>query len=553
MTLPDLDAARAVADAVLYEGYLLYPYRASSQKNQVRWQFGVLVPPAWAATGNSEPTGLRSECVFEPRDGAGLHLVLRFLQVHARTVEKFTDSGYQPVDKLVVDDSELLTFDEAVAREVSVELPVDELRDTEKRQSIDLPGGEHIEPVTDEGRPVGRIVRRSQPLAAVLTATVTPLPGPYGAMRLSLRVENVSDWAAVAGAAGPPEAAGREEALRHALVSAHLLIGLERGRFLSMLDPPEWARPAVQECRNEHCWPVLVGADGPRDVMLASPIILYDHPTIAPESPGDLFDSTEIDEILTLRTMALTDEEKREARATDPKAAAIIERSDTMPPEVLDRLHGAVRYLRSITGAGVQLPDSVPPDVAVPGALPPGAQPTGTEPGSGAGPGRDDDLAAAAMAAAKLPWWDPGVDSSVSPETDTIVIGTALVGKGSRVRLRPGMRRTDAQDLFRAGRTATVQGVFHDVDGGRHLAVTIDDDPAAELLDWQGRYLYFAPDEVEPLEHEPSAREPLVHEPSAREPLVHEPSAREPLVHEPSVREPLSRESLSREPSEESG
>ena len=78
-------------------------------------------------------------------------------------------------------------------------------------------------------------------------------------------------------------------------------------------------------------------------------LFLYDYPQIAPESPGDLYDATEIDEILTLRTMTLTDEEKREARATDPRAAAIIDRVDDMPPEILDRLHGAVRYLRAAT------------------------------------------------------------------------------------------------------------------------------------------------------------------------------------------------------------
>ncbi len=87
--------------------------------------------------------------------------------------------------------------------------------------------------------------------------------------------------------------------------------------------------------------------------MLSSPIILEDYPRVAPESPADLFDATEIDEILTLRTMALTDEEKREARATDPRAAALIDRVDNMPPEMLDRLHGAIRYLREAQGEPV--------------------------------------------------------------------------------------------------------------------------------------------------------------------------------------------------------
>lgn len=70
------------------------------------------------------------------------------------------------------------------------------------------------------------------------------------------------------------------------------------------------------------------------------------------------------------------------------------------------------------------------------------------------------------------------------------------VGKGSRVELRPGLRRTDAQDIFLHGRTATVEAVLHDVDGGVHLAVTVDGDPGADIRREQGRFLYFQPDEV---------------------------------------------------------
>jgi hypothetical protein len=201
---------------------------------------------------------------------------------------------------------------------------------------------------------------------------------------------------------------------------------------------------------------VLIGEEGRRDAMLSSPIILYDHPTIAPESPGDLFDATEIDEILTLRTMALTEDEKREARATDERAAAIIDRVDAMPPELLERLHGAVRYLQEVEGPPPAVPELVP-------------------------------------------WWDPGADATVSPGTDGVVVAGVRLAKGSRVRLRPGRRRADAQDMFLADRLATVEAVFLDVDGARHLAVTLDEDPAADLQRWHGRFLYFSPDEVEPL------------------------------------------------------
>jgi hypothetical protein len=296
-------------------------------------------------------------------------------------------------------------------------------------------------------------VRERRPLDAVLRLSAHVLPGPY-VLRVRARVENTATV----------PVASREEALRHSLVAAHTVLAVTGGAFLSLLEPPEWARPIAAGCENVGVWPVLVGEEGRRDVVLASPIILYDFPAIAPESPGELHDGLEIDEILSLRTMALTDEEKREARATDPRAAAIIERVDTMPQEVLDRLHGAIRYLR----------DAAP------------------HPRAGADPEAPRE---------PVPWWDPGADTSVSPETDSVTVNGVPVARGSRVVLRPRHGRTDAQDMFLDGRTATVAAVLCDVDDEWHLAVTPDDDPeAAELMLAHGRYLYFAPDEVEPLE-----------------------------------------------------
>ena len=234
-----------------------------------------------------------------------------------------------------------------------------------------------------------------------------------------------------------------------------MLAAVDDGRFISSLDPPCYAESAVAGCANIGSFPVLIGEKGADDVILSSPIILYDHPEVAPESEGDMFDATEIDEILALRVLTLTEEEKREARRTDDLAASIIDRCDAMPPEVFERLHGAIRSLR------------------------PSAQASAHEPA--------------------LPWWDPEMDASVDPAHDTIVLGSVEVGKGAKVRLNP-TRRADAQDFFLAGRSAVVAGIFHDVDGEVHLAVVLEDDPASEIHEWYGRYLYFHPDEVEVLE-----------------------------------------------------
>jgi hypothetical protein len=437
-----LDRARAIGDAVLYEGYLLYPYRATAAKNQVRWQFGVLTPPSFASPDTGEHAGASAECLLEPGSHAVLHVKLRFLQLQRRSVQEGAlDGGYRPAAALIVDGTEYTSWDEAVEQEVDAVLPVAELIAQPNSVPFVAGGDERMESLGG----AGRLVRRTWPVAGELGLSAEPLAGPYGGLRLRVEVVNTTDWTEP----GP----SREVALRRALLAAHVVMSVQGGRFLSLTDPPEWARPAAEACRNERLWPVLIGEDD--TAMLASPIILDDHPAVAPESAGELFDGTEIDEILTLRTLALTDDEKREARATDERARTLVDRIDAMPPELLERLHGTIRYLRSGTGP----------------AEPP-----------------------------RVPWWDPEADESVAPESDAVVVSGVSVSAGSRVRLRPGRRHTDAQDMFFAGRTATVRAVLSDVDGSWHFAVTVDSDPAAELQHAHGRYRYFAPDEVEPLD-----------------------------------------------------
>jgi len=127
------------------------------------------------------------------------------------------------------------------------------------------------------------------------------------------------------------------------MVSTHTILDIADGDCVSLLDPPEDLRKAAAECQNVGTWPVLAGEQGQCKIMLSSPIILYDYPEVAPESPGELFDGTEIDEILTLRIMTMTDPEKEEMRHSDDRARRILERTENLPPEHLAKLHGALR------------------------------------------------------------------------------------------------------------------------------------------------------------------------------------------------------------------
>jgi hypothetical protein len=425
----NLDSVRKIADAILYEGYILYPYRASAQKNRSRWQFGVVMAPGYAAADPSETSFTWAECVLEHAGRPAVRVLLRFLQVQRRT------SGG--------DSSASQVWDEAVEREVEVAADAAALFGDGVTHEFAVAGGEERE--GDVEGPV----RRREPLAGAVSVRAVEVPGPWRALKLQVRVENRTGLGLVPGR--------REDALPSALVAAHAIITVDGGKFLSMTDPPEWAQPAVAGCRNEGGWPVL--ADPGDQVVLSSPIILYDHPELAEESPGELYDGTEIDEILTLRTLALSDQEKAEARATDPRAAALLDRVESMDPQAMARLHGTIRSPRP--AAPEQLPGELP-----------------------------------------VPWWDPDADAAVSPDTDSVTIAGRPVARGSLVRLRPGARRADAQDMFLAGRLAEVQAVLHDVEEQPYLAVSLTDHPDQDLQIAHGRFLYFMPDEVEPCQTE---------------------------------------------------
>jgi hypothetical protein len=462
-----LEVARGVADAVLFEGYMLYPYRANDPKNRIRWQFGVLAPPAFASIDASERSHLQTECLLEGRP-VTLAVQVRFLQVQRRAVERVTADGFAPSLSLDVGAATYLPWDEAVVHEstLSFALPLPE--DDSETRDLHVDAGTHVELLRDaNGVVAGRLVRERWALDARLDLSTELLPGPYGVRRLRLRLENRTDWS-------PPGTVepDRPDALRSSLVAAHLLLAAPGGAFVSLIDPPEWASGYAATCVQTGVFPVLAGRPETRELVLASPIILYDHPQIAPESNVEFCDATEMDEMLTLRTMTLTEQEKREVRGSDARGAELVDQLEQLPPELMDRLHGAIRSMTAVArrfeGTPVVAPSAAPPPDPLPEVR---------------------------------PWWNPAEDDSVDPDTDCVLIGGVAVTRGTPVRLRPGRRRADAQDMFLAGRLAHVEAVLSDVDGGRYLAVTLDElaELAEDGYNPHGRFLYFAPDEVEPM------------------------------------------------------
>jgi hypothetical protein len=327
-----VDRVRAIADAVLYEGYVLWPYRRSATKNQQRWTFGGVYPRAWSEAGHPDDACVQqTQCLLSGAQ-AVLDVRVRFLHVVERQVLERIDDSLRPIDALELAGERYLSWQEAAEREVHVgPLSLRSLQ-RERRIAIEVPAGRRIEHLRNAvGRQIGALERSWLALSGTLALANERLDDEL--QRITLRVSNDSRY----------RGGGRAQAQRQAFCSTHAVLATRAGEFASLTDPPAALAAAAAACENVGTWPVLAGEKGDTSLLLSSPIILPDHPQIAPESPGDLFDSGEIDQMLVLNLLTLTEEERREVRATDPRTREILERTEALTSEELMRLHGTIR------------------------------------------------------------------------------------------------------------------------------------------------------------------------------------------------------------------
>ena len=463
---------RRIADAVLYEGYILYPYRASAQKNRSRWQFGVLMPPVYTASDPYERPMTQAECVFEHAGRPSVEVTVRFLQVQRRVLEEPFDPAVPPV------------WDEAVEHEVTVMVPASGLLSEPSVTGFVIPGGEEHETLSG-----ARVARRREPLAGSVSVRATPLDGPWQAARLTVLVTNQTQPAAVV---GPMP---REQALPSALVAAHMIITVSGGAFFSMTDPPEWAQPEVRACENVGCWPVLAGRRTPGRSCWprrSSCPTTRKWPRKARGSCTTAPRSTRSSPCAPSPCPT-----RKRTRPAPPTRAP--PRSSTVSTRWT---RGPWRNCTAPSGPCARPPPRTPtPPSSTP--PPPTRSPPPPTRSPPPDPAADPFTPAAGPGGARVPWWDPAADASVSPGTDAVTVAGQRIARGSRVTLRPGARRADAQDMFLAGRTAIVEAVLFDVDDTAYLAVSLADAPDADIQVAHGRFLYFAPDEVEPDEAGP--------------------------------------------------
>lgn len=433
-----------VVNAVLYEGYILYPYRPSSKKNQVgRFTFGRVYPEVYAAAqGGREPCAMQTEFLVRNESKEALaNLSVRFLHPLARDIGELSadaPAGFRVVPRLQVGERLYQTWLEAVEREVIVPtLTLNDARHLDHRFHFDE-SREQESIKAGDGSDAGVIVRRQPAVSGTLAIDLEPLGGDV--VKIRVRILNQS--------AVPNELLENQEAITlRTFASTHTILHVEGGQCISLLDPDGQYLAAAKACKQIGTWPVLVGEEekGERDAMLSSPIILYDYPKIAAESPGDLFDGAEIDEILTLRIQTMTDDEKSEMRQVDEQARKILERTENLAEADLLKMHGVMRSAR--------------------GSL------------------------------SNEEFFNPS-----KPVEEVVVRGIALK-VGDRVRIHP-KKRADVIDIALTGKIGIIESVMQDVEDEVQFALVLEDDPGRDLgmMRQPGHRFFYGPEEIEPME-----------------------------------------------------
>jgi hypothetical protein len=343
MIIRELDrfsVAQAIADASLYDGYLLYPHRPSSRRDQAWWQVGVLTPRAFGEARGEERCSVRTECVVDPGPKSRLVVRVRCRQVQCRDIEAIErDTGdFVPVDTVEVDEKRFVAWDEMVDQHVDL-APLDLLAGGERQlqERFTFTPAEDTELVRSaNGTLVARIIRRRQSVEGRVLVSIGPADGDGSYLKVNVTVENSTGWSG--------DATRREHIMDRSMIGVHTMLAVDGGVFVSLVDPPDAARQAVAGCSNDEACPVLIGED---DVVLSSPIILHDHPEVVRDGLGDLY---EVDQLFPIPASALSDDDETEfgARLRDHPQAARAEGRPTWPAERWERLQGAVRALRRV-------------------------------------------------------------------------------------------------------------------------------------------------------------------------------------------------------------
>ena len=396
---------------------------------------------------------MQTQCLLRSRgEMPTLEVRVRFLHPMARTVgllsapvpelpANIEPGSFSLVPELRIDDKLYQTWQEAIEREARTpRQPLDSLANQMLSVPFQFLGSLAFDPIRDgQSQVIGAIIRRQQSVQGTINIAVQRVDREV--FKINVNIENHTP-------VSQSDLNQQEEVLMRTFASTHTILESDRGEFLSLMDPPEAYAEATATCSNVGTWPVLVGdkEKGETSTMLSSPIILYDYPEIAPESPGEFFDGTEIDEILALRVLTMTDQEKWEMSQVDEHARQILNRTEALPEEDFWKMHGTIR------GNKFSPEDFFNPNTRL---------------------------------------------------ENVMVKGRDLM-VGDRVRISPH-GRADVMDLALQGKIALIESIEQDAENRVYLALVLEEDPGKDLgmLRQPGHRFFYGLNEVEPLFGDP--------------------------------------------------
>ncbi|MBV8489645.1 MAG: hypothetical protein JO199_03870 [Candidatus Eremiobacteraeota bacterium] len=248
------DAVERIAQSVLYEGFLLWPYQSRKHDDRQRFTIGGLYPRTYARHSND-----RSEASFDclvEGSATEIDVEVHFLHAIRRQV---TECG-RFVDRAFAGGELLATWDETFERRVVL----DGWSSPHALLPFTFDAMRYDERVDDNVT----LVRTCEGISGALDCSTVPLEG--GCRRVEIRIVNTT----------PSNAADRNEALRQTLIACNVRVGVRNGAFVSTIDPPRHFHDARYYCHRDGLWPVLVGTPPARNTLLASAMLLQEYPEV---------------------------------------------------------------------------------------------------------------------------------------------------------------------------------------------------------------------------------------------------------------------------------
>ncbi|MEO7294341.1 MAG: hypothetical protein ABIW34_14630 [Ginsengibacter sp.] len=313
---------------LLYEGYSLFPYHRSAIKNQKPVPFGVIYPKDYNTYNQHSHAAMQSECIVTGGDDLSINIIVRFLHLIKTEVLKQNNEKENEVDDVVAGW-------QTIEREInSGNLLITELIKNRKEFPIRFDKMNEDRYVYDDSDNVkAKRINSASEIKGNVIIEASTVENMKNTFRIRVNITNTSSIVNA-------DVIARDEALCQSFLSTHIILKSANGEFISGQNPAENFKQAIAQCKNTGTWPILV--DESNTTMLCSPIILYDHPQINPQSKGDLFDSTEIEEALMLHFAVMSDDEKNRIADSDEKLKAMLNKVGMVTPEEMIGLHGGM-------------------------------------------------------------------------------------------------------------------------------------------------------------------------------------------------------------------